>query len=164
MNQEDYIENLYKTFADAPRPERSEIAPHECDECDEVSERLSAHAARDVPDDDMHWLGDTLPLLGPTAFRYYLPRFIEFCIKNPDSSLDALINYNLTRSPEDVGERNRFAGFTKAEGRLILKFVELRAAGPDAEYDRVYLDAALEYWRRQQSDEDELSARPIFRM
>ena len=115
MNEEDYIENLYKAFTDAPRPAKSEIAPHICDECEEVARRLGEHAVREVPNDDMHWLGDSMPLLGPKAFRYYLPRFIEFCIKTPESSLDALINYNLAPSPDlDVGDRNRFADITQA--------------------------------------------------
>lgn len=134
--------------ADVPRPERGEITPHSCDECDEVSARLSPHRAGDVPSADMHWLGDSLPLLSPKAFRYYLPRFIEFCLLTSQSSVEAVINYNLAPSGDlDVGERNRFAGFTAAQRQVVLEFVELRANSPDYQSDRAYLKDALAFWR-----------------
>jgi hypothetical protein len=142
----DYIERLYQAFADAPRPDRDEITPHRCDECDEVSARFSRHPARDVPHDDMLWLGDSMPLLSPKAFRYYLPRFIEFCLVTPQSSADAMINYNLAPSGVDLGERNRFAQFSDAERRAVHEFVEYRAALPDYEFDQEYLEDARKFW------------------
>lgn len=148
MDVVDYIERLYRAFADAPRPDRDEITPHRCGECDEVAARLSRYAARDVPHDDMLWLGDSLPLLSPKAFRYYLPRFIEFCLVTPQSSAEAVMNYNLAPSRDlDVGERNRFSQFNESERRGVLEFVEYRAALPDYEFDRKYLEDALRFWR-----------------
>ncbi len=144
---EDYISRLYRAFSDAPRPAKDEIAPHRCCECGEVTERLAPHEAARVPDDDMLWLGDTLPLLGPAAYRYYLPRFLEFCLTTPPSMLDAVINYNLAPTGDlDVGERNRFSQFTPAEARIVLEFVEHRATEPGADHDREFLDKAWEFW------------------
>jgi hypothetical protein len=148
VDDTDYIERLYQAFADAPRPAPDEITPHRCGECDEVAARLSPHVARAVPHEDMLWLGDSMPLLGPKAFRYYLPRFIEFCLVTPRSNTEALINYNLAPSGSlDVGERNRFAHFADAERRVVLEFVEHRLALPDSEPDRRYLEDALSFWR-----------------
>jgi hypothetical protein len=142
-----YVARLYRAFSEAPRPRADEIAPHRCCECDEVARRLAPHEAARVPDDDMQWLGDTLPLLGPAAYRYYLPRFLEFCLVTPPSMLDAVINYNLAPTGDlDVGERNRFSGFTPVEARVVLEFVEHRASDPDLELDREYLDEARAFW------------------
>jgi Family of unknown function (DUF6714) len=142
-----YIERLYGAFADAPRPGPGEITAHRCDECEEVSARLSRYAASDVPHDDMLWLGDSMPLLSPKAFRYYLPRFIEFCLVTPQSSAEATINYNLAPSGDlDVGERNRFAQFNDVERRIVLEFVEYRAGLPECKFDRRYLEDALAFW------------------
>ena len=95
----------------------------------------------------MLWLGDSLPLLSPKAFRYYLPRFIEFCLVTPQSSAEAVMNYNLAPSRDlDVGERNRFSQFNESERRGVLEFVEYRAALPDYEFDRKYLEDALRFW------------------
>lgn len=148
VDSADYIGRLYRAFTSAPRPQLDEITPHRCAECDEVAARLSPHAARAVPCDDMQWLGDSLPLLSPKAFRYYLPRFIEFCLATPQSSTDAVINYNLAPSASlDVGERNRFAHFADAERRAVLEFVQYRLGLPDNEFDQQHLEGALSFWR-----------------
>jgi hypothetical protein len=159
VNPKDYIPRLYRVFAGAPRPQKEEITPHRCCECAEVTERLAPHEAARVPDEDMLWLGDSLPLLGPAAFRYYLPRFLEFCLTQPPSMLDAVLNYNLAPTGDlDLGERNRFADFTPTEARVVLEFVEYRAKGDDTDLDRAYLDKAREFWatlaerREPQSD------------
>jgi len=142
-----YVKRLYCAFSAAPRPQEREIAPHRCCECDEVVRRLAPHESGRVPDDDMLWLSDTLPLLGPAAYRYYLPRFIEFCLVKPPAMLDAVINYNLSPTGDlDVDDRNRFATFTPDEAHVVLEFVEHRASGPDLDLDRVYLDEAWEFW------------------
>lgn len=148
MEARQYIARLYGAFADAPRPEHAEITPHRCAECDEIADRLALHAARDVPHEDMLWLGDSaMPLLGPKAFRYYLPRFIEFCLLTPQSSAEAVINYNLVPSGDlDVGERNRFSGFNEAERRAVLEFVEYRSSLPGSEFDQRYLEDARIFW------------------
>lgn len=147
MNVRDYIERLYAGFAHAPKPERSEITPHRCGECDEVTARLFPYAARDVPDEDMLWLGDSLPLLSAKAYRFYLPRFIDFTLISPHCSADAVINYNLAPSGDlDTGDRNRFVGFTEGERRLVLEFVEYRASLEEHGYDQLYLESARAFW------------------
>jgi hypothetical protein len=142
-----YIERLYRAFAKAPRPAAREITPHRCHECDEVSARLAPHAFDQVPAEDMYWLGDSLPLLSPKAFRYYLPSFVAFCLRHPESSAEAVINYNLAPSPTlDEGERDRFAYFAPEEREAIAEFVEHRARLEEGEPDRQHLEKAKEYW------------------
>ena len=148
VNVSTYIERLYVAFAEAPRPSEKEITPHRCGECDEVASRLAPHEHTEVPDKDMHWLGDCLPLLSPKAFRYFLPSFVAFCLTHRESSLDALINYNLAPSTSlDEGERNRFAYFSPAERQVMAEFVEYRGSLEGADLDQVYLDQAAEFWR-----------------
>ena len=142
-----YTKRLYAAFAEAPRPNEKEITPHRCGECDEVAARLAPHEHTEVPVEDMYWLGDSLPLLSPKAFRYYLPSFVAFCLAHRESSLDALINYNLAPSASlDEGERNRFAYFAPLEREVIAEFVEHRSNLDGADFDRQYLDQAAEYW------------------
>jgi hypothetical protein len=95
----------------------------------------------------MYWLGDSLPLLGPEAFRYYLPRFMEFSFKHPESSAAALVLFNLVPSANlDQGERNRFANFTSEERQAVIAFVRARATLPEAEFERSDIENALSYW------------------
>jgi hypothetical protein len=81
-----YTRRLYAAFAETPRPGEKEITPHRCGECDEVAARLAVHEHSEVPDEEMYWLGDSLPLLCPKAFRYYLPSLVAFCLMHRESS------------------------------------------------------------------------------
>ena len=147
MDVSEYIKRLYGAFAEAPRPSEKEVTPHRCGECDEVAARLAPHEHDAVPVADMYWLGDSLPLLSPKAFRYYLPSFVAFCLTHRDSSVDALINYNLAPSASlDEGERDRFGYFSPSERQVIAEFVEHRSKMDGAEFDRQYLEKATQYW------------------
>jgi hypothetical protein len=142
-----FITRLYAAFAEAPRPSKDEITPHRCPECDDVAARLAPHNHADVPDADLYFLGDSLPLLSPKAFRYYLPSYVAFCMTHRDSSLDGLINYSLAPSSAlDEGDRNRFVYFSPEERSVIAEFVEHRAGLEEAELDRADLDRATQYW------------------
>jgi len=65
-------ELVYEAFHAAPRPAKHEITSHRCGECDRIRDDFSLHNARDVPDDMMLYHSDSMPLLTPKAFRYYL--------------------------------------------------------------------------------------------
>jgi hypothetical protein len=145
MDTTEYVERLYGAFSDAPRPAKEEITPHRCYECDEVTARLAPHQSREVPDDDMFWLGDSMPLLGHKAFRYFLPRFIEFCLRHPNSSANGVIDYN--PGPfEDLHAdvTAKLHGLNAAERRALLEFVQLRLDSPEC-YDSQYLENAKDF-------------------
>jgi hypothetical protein len=146
----DTIRLIYAAFASAPKPRADCITPHRCGECDEVASRLAPHEAQAVPAEDMYWLGDSLPLLAPEAFRHYLPRFLEFTMTHPDCSAEGLILFNLVPSPTlDVGPRDRFTQFTREEAQAVLAFLSYRASLPDAKHERVDIDAAVAFWSRR---------------
>ena len=115
-----------------------------------MTSRLAPHEARHVPDAQMDALGGGLPLLGPEAFRYYLPRFIEFSLLHRDSEAAAYIIYNLAPDPDlDVGPRNRFLYFTPEEREALRKYIEYRIAIEDPEIDQPIieeLEKALQPW------------------
>lgn len=142
MDTAEYVERLYGAFSNAPRPAQEEITSHRCGECDEVATRLAPHQSRTVPDEDMYWLGDSLPLLSPKAFRYFIPRFVEFCLKHPDGSLDGVIDYNLGPY-EDSSEK--LGIFTASERYALLEFVQFRLDSSDAHYDKQYLENAKRF-------------------
>ena len=147
MDAAAFIKRLFAAFAEAPRPSKDEITPHRCLECDDVAARLAAHSHAEVPDEDLYFLGDSLPLLSPKAFRYYLPSYVAFCMTHRDSGVDGLINYSLAPSSSlDEGERDRFAYFSPEERSVIAEFVEYRASLEEAEFDRQYLEQARQYW------------------
>jgi hypothetical protein len=145
------IERIYAAFSAAPRPDADEITPHRCWECDEVRDRLNRYQVREVPIDDMEWIGDCLPLLSPKALRYYLPRYLEYSITHQSSNARDFVLFHL--SAEDPSQEywsERYAAFSAPEQEAILHYLRYRATSPDAEFDQEALQRALEYWQRAQ--------------
>lgn len=136
---------IYAAFSSAPKPKRDVITPHRCPECDDITARLAPYEAAHVPDSEMQRLGQGLALLGPEAFRHYLPRFIEFSMAYADSDVARYIVYNLVPDADlDVGPRNRFQFFSTAERKALRKFIEHLGSSEDPCLDENAVKRALE--------------------
>ncbi len=128
MKQADITEQIIGAFAPVERPDASDIAPHECDECERVRRLLIAHAFDCVPDSTINWLSDSLPLLGPKGLHYYLPAYLLRALRDPDCrGIDYLLNH-LAPTDKDLNERadywkERLAVFSSAQRAAILAFV-----------------------------------------
>lgn len=149
IDEASLIPRIYATFSAAPRPVRDEIAPHRCGECDEVRDRLARYESRCVPISEMEWLADSLPLLGPTALRYYLPRYLEFSITHRSSVVCELVLYHLAdEHPNEDYWRARYGVFSAAERDVILEYLRYRSTWPDSEWEREWLERGIKFWSR----------------
>ena len=147
MDESQFIDALYAWFSAAPRPSAEEVTSHRCLQCDEICDELSRCTARSVPDDFFRGHADSLPLLTPTALRYFLPRYLEFSIRNQDSDLSDLILYSLSGCSSDQGFwLPRFQTFAHAERRAVAEFLKLRQMWADRDPDDPDLVEALHYW------------------
>jgi hypothetical protein len=59
-------------FASVPRPAVEDIAPHRCDECDELRDAFAPYAAEELPIEVLNRHVFDLPLLSSMAKHYYL--------------------------------------------------------------------------------------------
>lgn len=121
-----------------------EIPDHEGDfEREEIRDLLAPHAARDVPEEDLgrYPLYTMFPFLSTASYRYYMPRFIEYCVKNPNSTLGEFLLYSLA----DDHERSR--SFCPGERAVVREYLKYLAAKPGAELDAENISAALEKWK-----------------
>ena len=142
------LTSFFGAFKSAPRPELDQIALHRCCECDRVRDDFSKYDAKEVPDDLLHYHGDSIPLLSPIAFRYFLPRYVEFTYNNPDANATDNLLYNL--SPDDKNSefwKGRCDSFTKQEKQVIIQYLQYRRTLPDAEFDEEYIGPGIEYWK-----------------
>ena len=89
------IEPLFAAFSSAPRPAAEEITSHRCCECDRVRDDFARYSVREVPDDVLSYHGDSIPLLTPKAFRYFMPRYIQFTFEHPDTNATDNLLFNL---------------------------------------------------------------------
>ena len=138
--------DFYKAFQDAPRPSIDENAPHRCWECDKVRDDFSKYNVGKVPDDVLHYHGDSISLLSPKAFRYFMPRYVEFTINNPDANAVDNLLFNL--SPDDPTSefrKGRCDAFTK-EREAIIEYLQYRRTLPDGEYDEEWIGPGIDYW------------------
>jgi hypothetical protein len=141
------VERIYAAFSEAARPAADDIAPHPCCECAEVAARLVPHQSREVPVEDMSCLADSLPLLSPRALRYFLPRYLEFTLTNPESIARDNVLYHL--SAEHASEEywvERYRVFSQNERFAIAEYLRYRQTWPDAKWEAEHMARALENW------------------
>jgi hypothetical protein len=147
IDEASLIHRIYAAFSAAPRPARDEIAPHRCWECDQVRDRLARHESRGVPISEMEWLADSLPLLSPTALRYYLPRYLELSMTHRSSVVCELVLYHLAdEHPNEDYWRERYAVFSAAERHVILEYLRYRSTWPDSAWEREWIERGVKFW------------------
>jgi hypothetical protein len=138
---------FYKAFSSAPRPRPDEITTHRCCECDKVRDDFSAYAVTEVPDEILRYHGDSIPFLSPKAFRYYLPRYIQFTCENPNENATDNLLFNISPdNPFSEFWSGRCDNFTTEERRAIIAYLEHRRTWPDSDVDKELITSGLEYW------------------
>jgi hypothetical protein len=76
-------ELIEAAFADATYPGDDNIAEHQnCPECDDVRAYFRGKAWRDLKFPELHQFHESLPLLTPQAFRYFLPGYMTAVLDN----------------------------------------------------------------------------------
>lgn len=88
-------ESLFQAFVVAPRPSCDEITEHRCEECDGIREQLQYHENYNVPEVILEQCFDSLQLLSKKAWRYFLPSYLDYALKNPESDLASMLIINL---------------------------------------------------------------------
>jgi len=73
-------------FRHVDKPDAGRIAPHECDECDELRDDLHPYDSASVPDALLDRHACDLPLLSDEAKQYYLPAWMIRSIEDPESN------------------------------------------------------------------------------
>jgi hypothetical protein len=111
-----------------PRPERvRDIAPHECPECDELANNLLPHPYGGVPDEIMEWHQHDLALLSAAALHYYLPSWLLYSLRHPQSDALESTIFHLTPSEIRIAEdraywQDRLAVFSGTQRSAIASF------------------------------------------
>lgn len=143
------IELIYSAFAEAPRPARDEITSCCCWECEGIREEFVNYAAREVPDDLVHFENAAGSLMTQTAFRYFLPRLLEFSILPSPRDSVTVENVLYRLSPEDPMNpwfRERYELFSQVERSAIADYVATRRTWPGAWVEAEHLERAERAW------------------
>lgn len=141
-------------FPTEPIPLAKDLRNDHCEECADVSASFGVRPWTAVPLADI--IGKETALLNPTAWRYFLPAVISWCVQKPEA-LDPLPEYTVYQlAPPNAGETDgwfelRKDGFTQAQRDVIVAYLDWYRERDEAEYRMLEMPPddfyrALEYW------------------
>jgi hypothetical protein len=119
-----------------------QITSCRCPECFDIRDAFAHFAVRDVPSDLVDERNAAMSLMAPIAWRYFLPRFIEFSIVPTfaDSFVIDVVLYQLgPENPEEPYWAERHVMFNDAERRVVANYIATRKTWPD-EYNGGFHD------------------------
>ena len=131
--------DVLRTFGTVTRPPEFQIAPHECDECQQLSADLAGVDWTAMPDALIEENPSALSLLSPEAYAYFLPGYILYAIAHFSSKALAseMTVYSLAyNEPADEEmadwQRERLKFITSEQLDVLQQFLRLVEA--DAEF------------------------------
>jgi len=138
----------------------------DCKECVELESILKDKLRERLTLDEMRKLKDGLSLYTKSAYRYFMPRYLEAVLQigyydfeeeliySVVSALHPLPSSSMRDLPVPEGQlmayrESRHAGFTKDEARTILKF--LRTLRSDEDFVDLHerIDEAIRWWEER---------------
>ncbi len=111
---------IQSAFASVPRPTVENIAPHRCDECDELRDAFAPYAAEELPIEVLRKHVFDLPLLSSAAKHYYLQAWLYAALgKESWNYVDA--------ATANIDSHVRFdppGGYSEAQWEAILAWLD----------------------------------------
>ena len=151
QNSELSVENLQAkieaAFSDVEPPSIGNIIAHDCQECREVERTFRNQNWRNIEPEKIEWAYDKLPLFTSEAFLYFLPAFMIYSLREPESEVCDFLIYGLTnKKPSDEWWQERYSKFSEAQKsvcNLILRWLSLN---PEHIYKVEDIEKALKLW------------------
>lgn len=131
--------DVLRVFGTARRPARFEIAPHACDECEQLDADLADVDWIAMPDDLIEENPSGLALLSPEAFAYFLPAYLLYALDHftytalPSEMTVYSLAFNEPQTEEmALWHRQRLEFITAEQLAVLQRFLE--AVEADAEF------------------------------
>ncbi len=144
MSKGDLADRIAAAFyTDSPPPER--IVVHRCGECERLSLDFADKKWTELSQDVLEHHHDSIPLLSPEAFAYYLPAYLLFAAKEPNRMGEMLLYSLGPKADEWAAGRREACKYSVDQLRLIIEVAEMIAAEDIGHFGR-FLRRAREYW------------------
>ena len=131
------MSRIAREFPEQGPPSESEIAPHQCDECDGVRKAFSAKGWKQLPAALIEANFDKLPLLSGMAFHYFLPAYLTYSLSHFDheSLVTQFTIYALAPAKDESKFKDwwedRLRHFTPKQFAVLDEFWTLVEAAPE---------------------------------
>ncbi|MBW3635626.1 MAG: hypothetical protein KY445_04050 [Armatimonadetes bacterium] len=118
--QSEKIKNqITEAFAQVRYPGDKHIAYHQdCLECDRVRADFRGQSPTTLEKDVIEWHHDSLPLLSPKAYHFFLPAYLFQALDDAHSGVTEMLLYSL-----DSTEKKRLKLFNKDQKEAIRSFL-----------------------------------------
>lgn len=151
QNSELSVENLQSkieaAFSDIEPPSPKNIIEHECQECRDVEQTFRNQNWRNIELKKVEWAYDKLPLFTPEAFQYFLPAFMIYSLRKPESDVCEFLVYALASKKVSVEWwQERLDKFTEAQKSVCSLFLRWLLPNREYTYDAKDIKRALETW------------------
>lgn len=145
------LEEIAQAFKDAPRPGDEALLHQDARDDNDIQALLGVPHWRELPDDSIEYEYSALAFLSPAGFRHFLPAYLSWVLRHPDSSATVVGStiFTLTPASDDPMRAfmlSKFSLLGDAQRAAVVSF--LRAMVPFED-----VTAALDYWMPQQVEE-----------
>lgn len=161
IDADSVIASVARAFPAEPVPPKAELLKTHCCECIETSEAFGYKPWPAISLDDL-LAGRETALLTATAWRYYLPAVISWCVRAPET-VDVIMD-NLVFQLEPPKDRDgawfeeRAHGFSGPQREAIVSYLTWYQEREVQEYREMGLEPpggvvrALKYWARDDAE------------
>ena len=129
---------ILQAFAGAECPPEDQIALHECEECAELRAAFAGIRWDAMEDALVEAHENSLPLLSPEAFAYFLPAFMLYAVDHltwRDSPSEYTVYAVGPDRPQNEDRadwyRERFKALTREQAEVVDEFLALVERDPD---------------------------------
>lgn len=146
---------IKSAFSQTKQPAWDNIALHECEECLGVRKDFVNVNWQKASDELLEKNYDKLPLFSPDAFKYFLPAFLLYTLRNFDEDFSEVCEFTLYAiTPgkswkDDNGQISsywveKFSAFTEEQMNTIYEFLTLAEQNPIYTNDKTSIQRSFE--------------------
>ncbi len=145
------LEQVERAFADAPRPSDDELLHPDCRDDNDIAPLYGISHWRDVPDAVVVGAYEALAFLSPAGFRHFLPAYLAFALRNPETDAYTVESTVFALTPIEGDARLREFMISKyelldaAQRAAVVTFLRAMAEVGD-EGLREVIARALAFW------------------
>lgn len=119
-----FQERMVSVFRNVPYPGDDDIALHDCSECRQIRDDFRGKTSQFLSDAILERRFDSLPLLSPAAFHYYVPAYMLHSLSHPDSEVASFTFMALGTAGVDALDLERFRLFSREQRDVAVAFLE----------------------------------------
>ena len=148
-------ESIQSAFADVAHPGKDNITKctwPDCPECADISQSFGEKSAQSVQESVLaeH---TALPLFTPEAFHYFIPAYMLYSLRHPDSDVAFFTRQSLGEGGIDEFYMKRFRLFTSRQREAVIAFLaflrshEIEGDDQDRREYQETIDADIKVWK-----------------